>query len=172
MQETWVQSLGQEDPLEKGMNARSSILAWRIPWTEEPGRLQPTGFSESDTTKQFSRCCKTYFQSLLHSAYVNLPAKTKENIFKSESIKYLNLAGFVNLAIFSSFIRLENVLRNIITSFYNSGFRRKYQPRTLSKKVYCSEICMETVSRFSMQPFVLNVLFFPDLRSSYQTTVS
>ena len=39
MWETWVQSLGQEDPLEKGMAAHSSILAWRIPWTEEPGRL-------------------------------------------------------------------------------------------------------------------------------------
>ena len=39
MQETWVQSLGGEDPLEKGMATHSSILAWRIPWTEEPGRL-------------------------------------------------------------------------------------------------------------------------------------
>ena len=40
MQETRVQSLGQEDPWEKGMAIHSSILAWRIPWTEEPGRLQ------------------------------------------------------------------------------------------------------------------------------------
>ena len=40
MQETWVQSLGQEDPLEKGMATHSSILAWRIPLTEEPGGLQ------------------------------------------------------------------------------------------------------------------------------------
>ena len=40
VQETWVQSLGQEDPLEKGMAMSSSILAWIIPWTEEPGRLQ------------------------------------------------------------------------------------------------------------------------------------
>ena len=39
MQETWVQSLGQEDPLKEGMATHSSILAWRIPWTEEPGRL-------------------------------------------------------------------------------------------------------------------------------------
>ena len=37
MQETWVQSLGQEDPLENGSTTHSSILAWRIPWTEEPG---------------------------------------------------------------------------------------------------------------------------------------
>ena len=41
MQETWVLSLGLEDPLEKGMATDSSILIWRIPWTEEPGRLWP-----------------------------------------------------------------------------------------------------------------------------------
>ena len=40
MQEAWVQSLGWEDPLEKGMATHSSILAWRVPWTEETGRLQ------------------------------------------------------------------------------------------------------------------------------------
>ena len=39
MQETWVQSLGQDDPLDKGMPTYSSILAWRIPWTEEPSKL-------------------------------------------------------------------------------------------------------------------------------------
>ena len=43
MQETQVQSLGLKDPLEKGMATHSSILAWRIPWTEEPGRLQSMG---------------------------------------------------------------------------------------------------------------------------------
>ena len=42
-QETLVQSLGQEDPLEKGMATHSSTLAWRIPWMEKPGGLQPTG---------------------------------------------------------------------------------------------------------------------------------
>ena len=40
MQETWIQSLGQEDPLQKGMATHSNILAWRIPWREEPGELQ------------------------------------------------------------------------------------------------------------------------------------
>jgi len=40
MRKTWVQSLGWEDLLEKGMEAHSSILTWRIPWTEEPGELQ------------------------------------------------------------------------------------------------------------------------------------
>ena len=43
VQETQVQALGREDPLEKEMATHSSILAWRIPWTEEPGRLQSMG---------------------------------------------------------------------------------------------------------------------------------
>ena len=43
VQETWVQSLGWEDPLEEGMTTPSSILAWRIPWTEEPGGLHSMG---------------------------------------------------------------------------------------------------------------------------------
>ena len=47
----WVQSLGREDPLEEGMATHSSILAWRIPPTEEPGRLQSIGQKESDATE-------------------------------------------------------------------------------------------------------------------------
>ena len=43
MQEMWIQSLGWEDPLEKGMATYSSILDWKIPWTEEPGGLQSVG---------------------------------------------------------------------------------------------------------------------------------
>ena len=49
MQETQVRSLGQEDPLEKEMAPHSSILAWEIPWTEEPGRLQAMGLQKSWT---------------------------------------------------------------------------------------------------------------------------
>ena len=48
MQETQNRSLGQEDPLEKEMATRSSILAWRIPWTEKPGGLQSMGLQESN----------------------------------------------------------------------------------------------------------------------------
>ena len=48
MWETQVRSLGQEDPLEKGMATHSSILAWRISWTEKPARLQPMGFSRQE----------------------------------------------------------------------------------------------------------------------------
>ena len=49
MQETWFQTLGQEDPLEKEMAIHSSILAWEIPWTEESGWLQPMGLQKSQT---------------------------------------------------------------------------------------------------------------------------
>ena len=52
MQKTQVQSMGQEDPLEKEMATYSSILAWEIPWTEEPGGLQSIDHKESDMTEQ------------------------------------------------------------------------------------------------------------------------
>ena len=58
MQETWALflqgRLGWEDPLEKEMATHSSILAWRIPWAEKPGRLQSTGLQESDMTWQLN----------------------------------------------------------------------------------------------------------------------
>ena len=54
MQETQVPSLGWEDPLEKGMATHSGILAWRIPWTEEPGGLQSRGHKELDTVEQLT----------------------------------------------------------------------------------------------------------------------
>ena len=51
MQETQIQSLGKEDPLEKEMATRSCILVWKIPWTEEPGQLQSMGCKKSDVTE-------------------------------------------------------------------------------------------------------------------------
>ena len=54
MRETWVRSLGWEDPLENGMAAHSSILAWRIPQTEEPVSYSPWGHSELDTTERLT----------------------------------------------------------------------------------------------------------------------
>ena len=60
VQEMWVRFLCREDPLEEGMATHSSILAWEIPWTEEPGRLQSMG-SQKDTTK---RLTLSLFQSV------------------------------------------------------------------------------------------------------------
>ena len=61
MWETWVRTLGQEDPLEKAMAPHSSTLAWRIPWREGPGGLRPWGRKESDTTEQLP-----FHSKLLH----------------------------------------------------------------------------------------------------------
>ena len=69
-QETWVRSLGWEDLLEKGMATHSSILAWRIPRTEEPGGLQSVGVTESDTTEQLTHThTHTYNCNLMVSRY-------------------------------------------------------------------------------------------------------
>ena len=54
-QEIWVQSLGWEDPLEEEMASHSSILAWRIPWTEEPGRLQSMGLQRVGHDRAYTR---------------------------------------------------------------------------------------------------------------------
>ena len=54
MQETWVRSLDWEDPLEKGMATHSNVLACEIPWTEEPGVLQPMGMTKHECTQALS----------------------------------------------------------------------------------------------------------------------
>ena len=61
-QETWVRSWGREDPLEKEMAPHSSILVWKIPWTEEPGGLQSMGLQQSRTqlSNQTARTIATY----------------------------------------------------------------------------------------------------------------
>ena len=61
MQETWVQSLGQEEPLEEEMATHSSILAWRIPWTEEPGGLQSMGLQSLSIHTQEPLSCFGFF---------------------------------------------------------------------------------------------------------------
>ena len=63
MWDTRVQSLGQEDPLEKGLTTHSSILAWEIPWMEEPGGLQSMGPQEEDTTEQLTHTCKVHISN-------------------------------------------------------------------------------------------------------------
>ena len=73
MLETWVRFLGQEDPLEKEMATNSSILAWRIPWIEESGRLQSMGSQELDMTQLLNL---QYQEAVNHSKLKN---KIKEN---------------------------------------------------------------------------------------------
>ena len=59
MRESWVRSVGREDPLEKEIATHSSTLAWKIPWTEEPGRLQSMGCKESDMTEKAAHSLNT-----------------------------------------------------------------------------------------------------------------
>ena len=68
MWETWVWSLGQEDPLEKEMATHSSTLAWRIPWTEEPGRLQSTGLQSVGHDWATSLSLSTRIKSMITAA--------------------------------------------------------------------------------------------------------
>ena len=80
-QETWVQSLGWEGPLEEEMATYSSILAWEIPWTEDPGRLQSMGnqrarhnwVSDPASCSPFSEGCPGYHRSILHTIEVVFP---------------------------------------------------------------------------------------------------
>ena len=79
MQETQVSSLGQEDPLEKGMATHSSILAWRIPWIESMVDCSPWGHKESDMTEYthsekegFYKSLETLFYFALFSAFISL----------------------------------------------------------------------------------------------------
>ena len=63
VRETWIWSLGQEDPLEKGTAVHSSVLAWRIPWIEEPARLQSMGLQRVGHGRGANTCSCTYTQS-------------------------------------------------------------------------------------------------------------
>ena len=73
-QETWVPSLGGEDPLEKGMATHSSILAWKIPWTEEPGGLQSIG---SQRIGPIERSEPASTQILTTSTFQKIPTETR-----------------------------------------------------------------------------------------------
>ena len=73
-QEMWVQSLSQEDPLEKEMASHSSVLPWEISWTEEPGRLQSMGHKKSDTTMHSHRHMAYLGASLVAQTVKKLPA--------------------------------------------------------------------------------------------------
>ena len=88
MWETWVRSLDWEDPLEKEMATHSSILAWKIPWMEEPGRLQSTGRKELDTTEQLHFTSRNW--DLASYVAKRRFFKTEKNIFPKKKHNYGN----------------------------------------------------------------------------------
>ena len=85
MQETRVLSLGREDPLENGMTTHSSILAWEIPRTEEPGGLRPWGHKKLDTTEQLTLSQERIYALLILGCTVRKEGNTGEVIFRYES---------------------------------------------------------------------------------------
>ena len=86
MQEIWVRSLGQEDPLEKEMATRSNILAWKIPWTEEPDGLRSMGL-QSGTQLSMHTCTYQYVMPKYFKPFQVL----SPSIFKFDLICLLNI---------------------------------------------------------------------------------
>ena len=98
MQQTWIRSLGQEDPLEKEMAAHSSILAWRIPWTEKPGGLQTM------ESQRVRHDWTSFTHSLLISIIIYIPVTLTSD---SEEFKIcICLCVIYNMHIFVKFHHL------------------------------------------------------------------
>ena len=100
MQETEVQSLGQEDPLEKGMETHSSILAWEIPWTEDPGGLQSMGHKELGTTTFYSvftlSSCTYVFTNDISTIFGSFPSTlTQMVLYEAHDINLLFSFNFM-----------------------------------------------------------------------------
>ena len=88
MRETWIRSLGWEDPLEEGMAIHSSILAWRIPWIEEPGGLSPWGCKESDMT-EVTEHTSSQFTVFKKGVTLNVPESHPRGFCASDISAYL-----------------------------------------------------------------------------------
>ena len=119
MQETWVQSLGQEDPLEKEMTPHSNTLAWRIPWTKEPGGLQFMG-------SQRVRYDRAAFTS--HTECVFIVTVVLENSKPNSWLNNINLCGhrwpiqLCSVSIDSSFDLFFLILIFILCSFISQSY--------------------------------------------------
>ena len=134
MRETWVWSLGREDPLEKGMATHSSILAWSIPWTEEPGGLQST---RSQSRTWLSDFTFTFFSRYTQSSWSVLKVYWKIKTFAtlvpslySEGHSCLVFASFSWEPLFSTLSSYifphPQVLRHVLPGFGNSVLQMKW----------------------------------------------
>ena len=101
IQETQVQSLGWKDPLEKERATHFSILAWRIPWTEAPGRLQSMGLQKSDTTERLAHTQSQYMTPL--------PKSPKSFIFH-----FILLDYFLDIGIVKAVVVLALTLSSLV----------------------------------------------------------
>ena len=125
MLEMRVQSLGQEDPLEKAMTTDSSILAWRIPWTEEPGGPQSTGSQRVGHDWSNLACTNTHMciLAIVDSSVMNIGVRVSFWIMVSSRYMPRNvIAESYSTPIFSFLRSIHTVLYNGCTGLHFTGF--------------------------------------------------
>ena len=126
LQETWVRSLGQEDPLEKATASHSNILAWRIPWTEEPGGLQSMGLQRvrhNWVTLSLSfmlMVCVYMSVSVDWLIPGRLQSSLYEQVLSPLDLQYLPVLANSRCLMVSHFISFSRKLRNIFCCFSTS----------------------------------------------------
>ena len=139
MQETWVRSQGQEDPLEEDMVTHSSILAWEIPWTEEPGGLQSMGLQRvwRDWTTNLNELLWTSFSPQLHSG----PRSTFFSLPGALTIPFPHPPSLTpEVSSCPSWVRLPLLLHNFLPSPHHHTRHVSLCPHVewLSSQLVCS----------------------------------
>ena len=147
MQETRVWSLGQKDPLKKGMAIHSSILAWRIPWTVEPGRLQPMGSQRALhnwMSNTFTLICTIHNTGLL-PVFASVPKFVfSDSLPAPAAVKILNLCLYIPLTSCS-----------LSDPFFSSHLKSKSHPLAFNGVSFTS-FSTTSSSQIKPQPFVEN----------------
>ena len=149
MQETWVQSLGQEDPLEKGMATHSSILSWRIPWTEGPGGLQSMQSQRVRHDSVTSTSLQWYYviRSVLWSYCASITTHSSFHLWNWSSISVL----FSLIFIFKTFIKYGKFVHYFFK--YSMCFTVSFPSGT-------PNVCMLVCLMVSYRSLMLCSLFF------------
>ena len=120
VQETWVQSMGWEDPLEEGMATHSSILAWRIPRTEEPSKVYPWDYKESDMSDLHTQTMSLYIYTI-SSLSIHLSRILSLSIIITQVVKFLLILFYGNLQE-TSFKVIKSSLLRFVFCFVISVF--------------------------------------------------
>ena len=130
MQETWVRSLGWEDPVEKEMATHSSILAWKIPWTEEPGTLRSTRSQSQTWLSDFTNAMTLVFWILSFQPTFSLSSSFIKRLFSSSSLSAIRMVS-------SAYLRLRIFLRAILIpawASFSPSFPMMYSAYELNKQ--------------------------------------
>ena len=127
--ETWVQSLGREDPLEKEMAAQSSIIAWIVPWTEEPGRLQSMGSQSQTWLSDFTFFSFSFDSHVSHMS----PSPATEVLFHLWLPKSMS-SGTASWVTWSSFAHSEYVLKSMSVRVLQVQTHRCYRLSPFQKQ--------------------------------------